>query len=124
MTDPRPHLRALAEATAPGGSVLVPREWILALLSEPAAAVPPPRDLTVMDLCKRFGRKPSAVRAWLEQGDFPGAYKLRGRDWRVPAAAVEAFTAQQGIIAKDNRPGWTSERPAADLGAWRRYRRA
>jgi hypothetical protein len=46
VSDPRPHLRALVEATAPGGSVLVPREWILAMLDEPAAGATEPPDLT------------------------------------------------------------------------------
>lgn len=35
------------------------------------------------------------MRAWLEAGRFPGAYKLRGRDWRVPPDAVEAFKARE-----------------------------
>jgi hypothetical protein len=77
-----------------------------------------PADLTVADLCTRFGRKPSAVRAWLERGDFPGAYKLKGRDWRVPPAAVELFEAAQ----RGTAPGGTGE-SGKDLGAWRRLRR-
>jgi hypothetical protein len=101
--------------------VPVPRELLLELLAGRAGAVHtsamPPADLTVADLCTRFNRKPSAVRAWLERGDFPGAYKLKGRDWRVPAGAVQVFLAKQGI--GEQATGRAAE---GDLGAWRRLR--
>lgn len=116
-------LRALAQALPAGTAVPVPREMLLELLAGRGGAVQtsatPLADLTVTDLCTRFGRKPSAVRAWLERGDFPGAYKLKGRDWRVPAAAAERFQAEQvaGTGAKTSAAGETG-----DLGAWRRLR--
>ena len=119
MTDPRPHLRALADALPAGTAVPVPREWLMELLDGMQPEPQLERDLAVADLCARFGRKPSAVRAWLEQGLFPGAYKLRGRDWRVPAAAVEAFTKMQGNRGEYPRG---TRVPAANLGAWRRVR--
>jgi Helix-turn-helix domain len=114
-------LRALAEALPAGTAVPVPRELLLELLGSNGAAVQtsatPPADLTVADLCREFTRKPSAVRAWLERGDFPGAYKLQGRDWRVPAAGVEAYRSRQQQGGKQApAPG------ARDPGAWRRVR--
>lgn len=112
-------LRALAEAAPAGGWVPVPREVLLELLDAPARrlqASATPADLTVADLCASFGRKPSAVRAWLERGDFVGAYKLKRRDWRVPLAAVEAFRAQQAAGAAERAPA------DGDLGAWRLLR--
>jgi hypothetical protein len=122
VSDLRQHYRAVAEALPVGTAVSVPRELLLELLEASAgrlqtSAVSP--DLTVADLCTRFSRKPSAVRAWLERGDFPGAYRLNGREWRVPPAAVEAFEAAQRGAA----PGGTGE-SGKDLGAWRRMRRA
>ena len=78
----------------PSGT-LVPRDWLVELLSvegEPAESLV---DLTIQDLARMFGKRPSTVRAWVERGDFRGAYKLHGKEWRVPAAAVEAFQAQQ-----------------------------
>jgi excisionase family DNA binding protein len=48
-------------------------------------------DLTIRDVAQLFGKRPSTVRAWVERGDFAGAYKLHGKEWRVPASAVQAF---------------------------------
>ena len=78
------------------------------------AAVPPPGDLAVGEVAVRFRRSPSTVRSWFERGVFEGAYKLNGRDWRVPLSAVEAFERSQ---RGERRPG-----AGADLGAWRRRR--
>jgi hypothetical protein len=113
-------LQVYAETLPPGTAVPVPRETLLELLAGRAGGVAahggPPADLTVADLCTWFRRKPSAVRAWLERGDFPEAYKLKGRDWRVPAAAVEAFRANQARDVGERAPA------EGDLGAWRRLR--
>jgi hypothetical protein len=93
----RTGLAAIA-AAAPAGSLVVvslPREFILEQLlagdrwSGPETVAP--ADLTVQDLAGRYGKKVSTVRGWFEAGYFPGAYKLRGREWRAPAAAVRAF---------------------------------
>jgi len=106
-----------ALATMPAGT-LVPRDWVLEQLSDclpsvPAMETPAPRaflDLTIRDLAKLFGKQPSTVRAWVERGDFPGAYKLQGKEWRVPASAVEAFqNAQRRRTVKSE----------ARLSAWR-----
>jgi len=40
------------------------------------------------------------VRAWVERGDFTGAYKLHGKEWRVPISSVEAFQDRQRRRAK------------------------
>ena len=91
-------LRELAERLPPGGSLTITRDALLGLAagercgSEHAVASP---DLTVAELGERFHRSPSTIRGWCEHGRFEGAYKLHGRDWRVPQLAVEAFLAQQ-----------------------------
>jgi hypothetical protein len=36
-------------------------------------------------------RSESTMRTRLERGEFPGAYKLEGKQWRIPRAAVRAF---------------------------------
>lgn len=122
MTDHRVHLRALAEALPAGSAVPVPREWLLELLDgagqEPGGSSGPVADMTVAQLATMFGRKPSAVRAWLERGDFPGAYKFNDREWRVPPAAVAGFQARQRR-GSPSRPG---DRTAGDLADWRRVR--
>jgi hypothetical protein len=106
---------------------LVPRDWLLKQLSSvsptpseshstPTALV----DLTIGDLGRLFGKGPSTVRAWVERGDFPGAYKLHGKEWRVPASAVEAFQDRQRHRKAPSRGAETESR----LSAWRSVRPA
>jgi Helix-turn-helix domain len=101
--------------------VPVPAEVLLELLGghldpTPAPSIAP-ADLTVSDLARRFGRHGSTVRAWVERGLFPGAYRLQGREWRVPAAGLQAFEAGQ------RKCGTGQQGPKAghpvDLAAWR-----
>jgi hypothetical protein len=107
-------LRALAEAMPLGTTVSVPRDWVLELLAarpdHPAAA---PVDATVQSVAARYGRRASTIRGWCEAGRFPGAYKLHGREWRIPRAAFEAFEATQ-------RPAGTQTRGVQSLSDWRR----
>ena len=112
-------LRAALAAMPPG--TLVPRDWVLEQLKagvEGGLAPAPSRivDLTIRDLAGAFGKSPSTVRAWLERGDFPGAYKLNGKQWRIPASAVEAFQfRQRGPVGPLRRDG-------GRLSAWRSVR--
>jgi len=85
-------LRDLAERLPVGGALTLPRDVLLeALGGTQACAAAVVGDLTVADVASRVGRKPSTVRGWLEAGRFTGAYKLNGRDWRVPAGSLTAF---------------------------------
>ena len=116
MTSPRSAvepLRAALAAMPPG--TLVPRDWLLEQLDHGALAPAPPRmvDLTIRDLSRAFGKSPSTVRAWVERGDFPGAYKLHGKQWRIPASAVDAFQDRQRVGARPRR------RDGGRLSAWR-----
>ena len=113
-------LRAAVAAMPPGA--LVPRDWLLEQLGEvstdapmPMAPAPPTRvDLTIRGLAHLFGKQPSTVRAWVERGDFAGAYKLHGKEWRVPVSAVEAFQDRQRRRAKSEPrlSAWRSVKPA------------
>ncbi len=112
-------LRATLSVMPPGS--LVPRDWLVEQLADssgrhtdsdsPASAAP--TDLTIAGLAQLFGKRPSTVRGWVERGDFPGAYKLHGKEWRVPASAVEAFQNRQRRAESDTR-----------LSAWRKVRRS
>jgi len=101
---------------------LVPRDWLVEQLANGAgrqshsdsAAAPGATDLTIADLAQLFGKRPSTVRAWVERGDFPGAYKLHGKEWRVPPSSVEAFRDRQR-----HRTG-----RASGLSAWRSVARS
>ena len=112
-------LRELAARLPPGSSVTLPRGALLEAVGEPSRSQPS-ADLTVAQLAARFYRSPSTVRAWVEAGRFPDAYKLEGRDWRVPELSVTAFIAAQRHV-----PGQpssiSSHRPT--LGDWRNARR-
>jgi hypothetical protein len=120
----RAGLQALASALPDGSAVPVPREWLLELLSGAGDAprvVVAPADLTAAQLAERFGRHASTVRLWLERGAFPGAYKLRGRDWRVPPASLAAFEARE----REGKPSPDTRRTrscgkTADLADWRK----
>ena len=113
-------LRAAVAAMPPGA--LVPRDWLLEQLGEvsteaptPVAPAPPARvDLTIRGLAQLFGKQPSTARAWVERGDFPGAYKLNGKEWRVPVSAVDAFQDRQRRLAKSEPrlSAWRSVKPA------------
>jgi hypothetical protein len=124
MTELYSHLRAVAEALPTGTVIPVPSDVLIALLDQTEIAYPDKRDLTVMDLCTLFGRRPSAVRAWLERGDlFPNAYKLNGKAWRVPAIDVDVFKERQRAGCKSGDHARGTHAPTADLSAWRRIRR-
>lgn len=91
------HLRQLAELLPPGASVSLPREALLEAIAD--GAVPPAEaalvaDLSVEQLATLFGKRPSTVRAWLEAGACPQAYKLNGKTWRVPRDAALAMQAR------------------------------
>jgi len=108
-------LRELAERLPPGGSLTLTRDGLLnlaALDGGQADEAAVPADFTVAELATRFHRSASTVRDWCERGRFEGAYKLNGRDWRIPVTALDAFLAEQ-----------RGETPAAHLGAWRAVRR-
>ena len=109
-------LRALAERLPPGGSLTLTKDVLLNLAASDGgqadqAAVP--ADFTVAELAARFHRSASTVRDWCEHGRFEGAYKLNGRDWRIPQATVDTFLGEQ-----------RSKGPVAALGAWRAVRRS
>lgn len=104
-------LRA-ALATMPPGT-LVPRDWLVEQLSGVAPSpleAPALVDLTIADLARLFGKRPSTVRGWVQHGDFAGAYKLHGKEWRVPVSAVEAFQDRQRK-SEPRLAAWRSVQP-------------
>jgi excisionase family DNA binding protein len=74
-------------------------------------------DLTVEEVGKETGRAPSTVRGWLNAGALRG-YKLNGRDWRVPRAALVDYLSKQTEATDPS-----SETAEVDITAWRSVRR-
>jgi hypothetical protein len=81
---------------------------------------------TVAEVALQLHRSPSTVRGWCEAGRFAGAFKLNGRDWRIPPAAVERFLDAQRPTAPSAADPARAARPrtgrgrSIDLGAWRK----
>ena len=112
-------LRTLYESMPPGSAINLPREGIGELLDEltqPDGDAVAVSDLTLSEVADRVGRASSTVRGWCSRGLLTGAYRLNGRDWRIPTAALDAFLRAQGTrqaAASEGSSGGT------DLSAWR-----
>src|SRR6266516_2903943 len=104
-------LRELAARLPSGSSITLPRDALLEAVGEQIRSQPS-AGLTVGEVAARFHRATSTVRAWVEAGRFIDAYKLEGRDWRIPESSVAAF-----IAAQKRGP---AHQP--DIGAWRNVR--
>jgi len=131
MSEARDRLREAAAAFADA--------LLDALMGEGTSAGRPPTDvpLTVREVGALLHRSPSTTRGWLVAGVLAG-FKLRGRDWRVRRADLQAFldghrsdSARQdaagGTIVLPPGPAPRSPRARdggrVDLGAWRNVRR-
>jgi excisionase family DNA binding protein len=78
-------------------------------------------DLTVEQVAARFGRKgTSTVRGWLARGELPGAYRLHGREWRIPVEAVEEMQRAQAAKPRAASRG-RSTTATTDIGEWRKH---
>lgn len=119
-------LRLLVESAPPDATV--PVRWIGELLDQDEATVEPAirrngsdpvmPDLSVEDIMKATSRERSTVIGWIHDGDFPGAYKLNGREWRIPPADWKAFLSRK----REQRPAEPvpSGGQSVDLGRWRK----
>ena len=108
-------LRIAAEHLPPGASITVSREALLEALNGRRNASQA-ADFTVAQVAKQFGRSKSCIRSWLEQQLLRG-YRLRGREWRVPPAAIREFEDAERNGRHRKR---ASRNRAAELGAWRK----
>ena len=124
----RDRIAALVSVAPPDATVTV--EWLAELLAADGAGDTAAKtrgavnettvDLTVHEVAARFGKGESTVRTWLARDELPGAYRLHGREWRIPAASVEALQrAQQAQHRTIRRAAPTAD--ATDLSAWRRH---
>ena len=123
-------LAAMIEPMPEAASITLPVGWLRAQLEEDGGgltAEEPIVDLTAEEFAELLGRKPSTIRGWLIAGEIVEAYKLKGREWRIPRAAARRY-----LDAQRNGGGQTpvaeelpKHRSGHRRGAWRKdYRRA
>lgn len=122
----RERLERLLEDLPPGGSVTLTRSSLEELL-ESSTEAPAPRektigDLTVQDLAEELDRSESTVRGWCADGLIEGAYKLRGREWRIPRAAARRFLKREANGEKVRPTRVLSRGQEVSLGDWREHR--
>lgn len=114
----RNQLRTMVEAMPAGSSVSLPVDFLRGLLDEISrAGDQPDRLLTLEDVAGEVGRAVSTVRTWCNTGALEGAFRLNGRDWRIPEDALRRYLEAQ---ANPEPPPVATE--DVDLGAWRRIR--
>lgn len=111
-------LRRAVEGLPEGASITLPvgvvRDWLEE--REDDAEDNRLGDLTVPELAEELDRAESTVRGWLNAGRIDQAYKLNGREWRVPRAAVREFLDRQ---RDDDGPGRIRSR-GGQLDDWRK----
>ena len=107
--DLRARLRAVVDPMPTGSAVTLPVDTLRAWLEEDAAG-PDTVDPTAADVASLLRRAPSTIRTWCAQGRLPGAYRCRGREWRVPRSALRALRRNHELVDRDT---------PVDLGAWR-----
>ena len=103
-----------------GGYVNLPVEWLRDLLVDTnQAGDDPDLLLSLEEVGERVGRAVSTVRTWANSGKLPGAFRLNGRDWKVPESALADY-----LDAQKNPNSQTGVHPqSTDLGSWRSVRR-
>lgn len=106
-------LRVWATNAPPGTSI--PVASLVAMLANVEAGDDPLADLTVQEAAVELRRAPSTVRGWLGSGALRG-YRLNGREWHVPRAAVREYLEAQ---RNGNRQVTKRNGKAADLSAWK-----
>src|SRR5690554_3806934 len=87
-------LRSLPPGTSMDAAAVA--AWLTPLVSDsahesPVSATEVQTDLTVQEVADAFGRGVSTIRTWVGEGRFPSAYRVHGREWRIPRSDVEAM---------------------------------
>ncbi len=114
LTALRTWLSMLAEADA-----TIPARVVLERL--PSAVDGAEGTLAALDVeqaGEALGRSASTVRDYCRSGLLPGAFRQRGREWRIPPRAIGKFQAAQAAEAARTAPVTGSN--TTDLAAWRR----
>jgi excisionase family DNA binding protein len=115
-------LRALAAALPADGAITLTRDALAELLDDDlAGATDSSIDLTVPQAAERLRRSASTVRTWCADGTLPGAYRLRGREWRIPAGALRAMQLAEAARFQRPEPPTPRQPRGLDTSAWRAH---
>jgi excisionase family DNA binding protein len=90
--------RRIVDVMPAGSSVAFPVDTLKVWLESEGGGFDP--DLTVKEVAQRFSRSEVTIRGWIRDGVLR-AYKFRGREYRIPASALEDF---QNKESGRNRP--------------------
>ena len=105
------HLRHLLGQLPPDAQV--PAGWVLEHLDGAA------EDLTLDQVAEKVGRAVSTVRGWANSGELEGAYRLRGREWKIPAVTLQRFL--EGERSGEGK-SLVRARGPVNLSSWRKHR--
>ena len=120
MTPLRESLAQIAAVLPPGAAVLLPADWLRAQLEgEVGPEDDGVADMAVREVAEKLGRSVSTVRGWLSAGHIPGAYKFRGKQWRVTRAGLSEFLDRQRNGKGPAGPG-VGRGSSANLASWRK----
>ena len=116
----RKQLSKMVEGMPPGSSISVPCDWLRSLLAEDERAGDVPDELlTLEEVGERMSRAVGTIRTWCNSGQLEGAFRLNGRDWRIPSSVLQAYVENQQNPQDTPGPDDADD----DLGAWRRIRK-
>ena len=114
-SDFRTWLSTLADAEA-----TIPAREVLRRLppTDPNEAHHVGSDMTLEQVASEVGRATSTVRTWCNSERLTGAYRLCGRDWRIPQAALRKLLDAQGrenarIQVQNGQGEWDDWRSAS-----------
>jgi excisionase family DNA binding protein len=113
-------LRRVVDSLPEGASVSLPVEVLREWLDDEGAAPEQTSeaqgfDLTAQDAAALLDRSASTVRGWCASGVLPGAYRLQGREWRIPRGALAS-------LRPNGKDEPRMQRRQPDLGAWRKVK--
>jgi len=76
--------------------------------------------ITVTEAARMLGVTPTLIRIYIRRGVFPGAVKVRGTRWQIPAAQVDLFDGADvsGVFAKRLKKPFCSVVPDRGDGTW------